>query len=51
MPASPRPAATLAARSAEVVFSVEQDIEKAREFYADLKARASRNAAGRRIRS
>ena len=34
---------TLAAQSAEVVFSVEQDIEKARAFYADLKSRAARN--------
>jgi FMN-dependent oxidoreductase (nitrilotriacetate monooxygenase family) len=33
---------TLAAQSAEVVFSVEQDIEKAREFYKDLKGRAAR---------
>ena len=33
---------TLAARYAEVVFSVEQDLEKAREFYKDMKARASR---------
>ena len=33
---------TLAAQSAEVVFSVEQDIEKAREFYKDLKSRAAR---------
>jgi alkanesulfonate monooxygenase SsuD/methylene tetrahydromethanopterin reductase-like flavin-dependent oxidoreductase (luciferase family) len=34
---------TLAAQSAEVVFSVEQDIEKAREFCKDLKNRAARN--------
>src|SRR6478609_1683792 len=34
---------TLAAQSAEVVFSVEQDIEKAKAFYADLKSRAARN--------
>ena len=34
---------TLAAQAAEVVFSVEQDIEKAREFYADLKSRAARH--------
>ena len=34
---------TLAAQSAEVVFSVEQDIEKGRAFYADLKSRAARN--------
>jgi FMN-dependent oxidoreductase (nitrilotriacetate monooxygenase family) len=34
---------TLAARSAEVVFSVEQDIDKAREFYKDLKSRAARH--------
>ena len=33
---------SLAAECAEVVFSVEQNIEKAREFYADLKARAAR---------
>jgi N-acetyl-S-(2-succino)cysteine monooxygenase len=33
---------TLAAQSAEVVFSVEQDIEKGRAFYADLKSRAAR---------
>jgi FMN-dependent oxidoreductase (nitrilotriacetate monooxygenase family) len=33
---------TLAAQSAEVVFSVEQDIEKARAFYADLKSRAGK---------
>jgi FMN-dependent oxidoreductase (nitrilotriacetate monooxygenase family) len=33
---------TLAAQYAEVVFSVEQDIAKAREFYSDLKARAAR---------
>jgi FMN-dependent oxidoreductase (nitrilotriacetate monooxygenase family) len=33
---------TLAAQSAEVVFSVEQDIGKAREFYADMKSRAAR---------
>src|SRR6185312_7891223 len=33
---------SLAAQTAEVVFSVEQDVEKAREFYADLKARAAR---------
>ena len=32
----------LAAQHAEVVFSVEQDIEKAREFYKDLKGRAAR---------
>lgn len=31
---------TLAAQAAEVVFSVEQDIEKARAFYADLRNRA-----------
>jgi FMN-dependent oxidoreductase (nitrilotriacetate monooxygenase family) len=34
---------TLAAQSAEVVFSVEQDIEKAKAFYADLKSRAARH--------
>jgi len=34
---------TLAAQTAEVVFSVEQDIEKAKAFYADLKSRAARN--------
>jgi FMN-dependent oxidoreductase (nitrilotriacetate monooxygenase family) len=34
---------SLAAQHAEVVFSVEQDIGKAREFYADLKARAARH--------
>jgi alkanesulfonate monooxygenase len=34
---------TVAAKYAEVVFSVEQDIEKAREFYKDLKSRAARN--------
>src|SRR5262245_736695 len=33
---------TLAAQSAEVVFSVEQDIDKARDFYKDLKSRAAR---------
>jgi alkanesulfonate monooxygenase len=33
----------LAARHAEVVFSVEQDIEKAKAFYADLKSRAARH--------
>jgi FMN-dependent oxidoreductase (nitrilotriacetate monooxygenase family) len=33
----------LAAQSAEVVFSVEQDIDKAREFYADLKNRAGKH--------
>jgi alkanesulfonate monooxygenase len=33
---------TLAAQSAEVVFSVEQNIEKAREFYNDMKSRAAR---------
>jgi len=33
---------TLASQSAEVVFSVEQDIEKARAFYADMKSRAAR---------
>jgi FMN-dependent oxidoreductase (nitrilotriacetate monooxygenase family) len=33
---------TLAAQYAEVVFSVEQDIDKAREFYRDLKSRAAR---------
>jgi FMN-dependent oxidoreductase (nitrilotriacetate monooxygenase family) len=33
---------TLAAQSAEVVFSVEQDIEKARAFYKDMKSRAAR---------
>ncbi len=33
----------LAAQSAEVVFSVEQSVEKAREFYADLKSRAARH--------
>jgi alkanesulfonate monooxygenase len=32
----------LAAQCAEVVFSVEQNLEKARAFYADLKARAAR---------
>ncbi len=32
----------LAAQTAEVVFSVEQDIDKAREFYADIKSRAAR---------
>ena len=34
---------TLAAQAAEVVFSVEQDIEKARAFYADLKSRAAKH--------
>jgi FMN-dependent oxidoreductase (nitrilotriacetate monooxygenase family) len=34
---------TLAAKSAEVVFSVEQNIDKAREFYKDLKSRAARH--------
>jgi FMN-dependent oxidoreductase (nitrilotriacetate monooxygenase family) len=34
---------SLAAQHAEVVFSVEQDIDKARAFYADLKARAARH--------
>jgi alkanesulfonate monooxygenase len=34
---------SLAAQTAEVVFSVEQDLVKAREFYADLKARAARH--------
>jgi FMN-dependent oxidoreductase (nitrilotriacetate monooxygenase family) len=34
---------TLAAQSAEVVFSVEQDIDKAKLFYADLKSRAARH--------
>jgi alkanesulfonate monooxygenase len=34
---------TLAAQSAEVVFSVEQDIDKARAFYADMKSRAARH--------
>jgi alkanesulfonate monooxygenase len=34
---------TLAAEHAEVVFSVEQDIEKARAFYADIKSCAARN--------
>jgi FMN-dependent oxidoreductase (nitrilotriacetate monooxygenase family) len=34
---------SLAAQSAEVVFSVEQDIEKAKAFYADLKSRAARH--------
>jgi FMN-dependent oxidoreductase (nitrilotriacetate monooxygenase family) len=34
---------TLAAQAAEVVFSVEQDLAKAREFYADLKDRAARH--------
>jgi FMN-dependent oxidoreductase (nitrilotriacetate monooxygenase family) len=33
----------LAAQHAEVVFSVEQDLDKARAFYSDLKARAARN--------
>jgi N-acetyl-S-(2-succino)cysteine monooxygenase len=33
---------SLAAQSAEVVFSVEQNIDKAREFYADMKSRAAR---------
>jgi FMN-dependent oxidoreductase (nitrilotriacetate monooxygenase family) len=33
----------LAARHAEVVFSVEQDIEKGRAFYADMKSRAARH--------
>ena len=33
----------LAGRYAEVVFSVEQDIAKAREFYADMKNRAVRH--------
>lgn len=33
----------LAAQAAEVVFSVEQNIDKAREFYADLKSRAARH--------
>jgi FMN-dependent oxidoreductase (nitrilotriacetate monooxygenase family) len=33
---------TLAAQAAEVVFSVEQDIGKAREFYADMKSRAAK---------
>jgi N-acetyl-S-(2-succino)cysteine monooxygenase len=36
------PGRALAAQAAEVVFSVEQDIGKAREFYADLKSRAAR---------
>ena len=34
---------SLAAQAADVVFSVEQDIEKAREFYADMKSRAGRH--------
>src|SRR4029079_2752587 len=34
---------TLAAQSAEVVFSVEQDIDQAKLFYADLKSRAARH--------
>lgn len=34
---------SLAARHAEVVFSVEQDIEKGRAFYADMKSRAARH--------
>jgi N-acetyl-S-(2-succino)cysteine monooxygenase len=34
---------TLAAQSAEVVFSVAQAFEKGRAFYADLKSRAARN--------
>src|SRR5262249_40979862 len=34
---------TLDAKYAEVVFSVEQDIEKAREFYKDMKSRAARH--------
>jgi len=33
----------LAAQTAEVVFSVEQDIERAREFYSDLKSRAAKH--------
>jgi FMN-dependent oxidoreductase (nitrilotriacetate monooxygenase family) len=33
----------LAAQAAEVVFSVEQSLEKAREFYADMKNRVARN--------
>jgi FMN-dependent oxidoreductase (nitrilotriacetate monooxygenase family) len=33
----------LAAQAAEVVFSVEQDIVKAREFYTDMKRRAARH--------
>ena len=33
----------LAAQHAEVVFSVEQDIDKAREFYKDIKSRAARH--------
>ena len=32
----------LAARTAEVIFTVQQDIAKAREFYADIKSRAQR---------
>jgi N-acetyl-S-(2-succino)cysteine monooxygenase len=34
---------SLAAQAAEVVFSVEQDLDGAREFYADLKSRAARH--------
>ncbi len=34
---------SLAAQAADVVFSVEQDIEKAREFCADMKSRAAKH--------
>ena len=34
---------SLAAQAADVVFSVEQDIDKAREFYADMKSRAAKH--------
>src|SRR6185312_12813453 len=34
---------SLAARHAEVVFSVEQDLDKGRAFYADMKSRAARH--------
>jgi FMN-dependent oxidoreductase (nitrilotriacetate monooxygenase family) len=34
---------SLAAHAADVVFSVEQDIEKAREFCADMKSRAAKH--------
>jgi FMN-dependent oxidoreductase (nitrilotriacetate monooxygenase family) len=36
------PGRALAARCAEVVFSVEQNIDKAREFYKDMKDRAAK---------
>ena len=41
-PAPPSPAATLAARTAEVIFTANQTLADAQEFYSDLKGRLAK---------